>query len=85
SAGGELIPIRVIIFDEVDKRRKILIGASSETRVCDLPNHPDLKEFIGGKRCEWNCEGDVLKSVTISILSGITASRPIQLMCTVKK
>ncbi|GMT20104.1 hypothetical protein PFISCL1PPCAC_11401 [Pristionchus fissidentatus] len=87
SARSEIIPIRVFIYDGEVERRRDLIETSSLTRVCDLPNHPDLKKHIGNDRCEWTSyvERDNLNTITISGVSGITEKRPIQLKCTVKK
>ncbi|GMT09601.1 hypothetical protein PFISCL1PPCAC_898, partial [Pristionchus fissidentatus] len=82
---SEIIPVRVAIFDGKVQRKTILIGVSSDTEVCHLPNHPDLIKHIGNGSCEWSCDGDALESVTISLLSGIKTKKPIELMCTVNK
>ncbi|GMT20110.1 hypothetical protein PFISCL1PPCAC_11407, partial [Pristionchus fissidentatus] len=85
SAGSEIILVRVTIFDGKVQRMKILIGVSSDTQVCNLPNHRDLIKHIGNCSCEWRCDGDYLESVTISLLACIKTTRPIELLCTVKK
>ncbi|GMT30480.1 hypothetical protein PFISCL1PPCAC_21777, partial [Pristionchus fissidentatus] len=76
--------IRVNFIDG-DLRDTMLLEVPSSTRVCDLHLHPDLKGFIKNDKSEWRCEGDILKSMTISSLSGITAKRPIELMCKEQK
>ncbi|GMT20659.1 hypothetical protein PFISCL1PPCAC_11956, partial [Pristionchus fissidentatus] len=82
---SEVIPIRVFIFDGEVQRKKVLVEATSDTRICDLPLHPDLIGSIENALCEWSCDGDELKRVTVATLCGITAKRPIELVCTVKK
>ncbi|GMT30491.1 hypothetical protein PFISCL1PPCAC_21788 [Pristionchus fissidentatus] len=78
--GGETSMIRVNVINE-EQSKKISIEASRATRVCDLHLRPDFKRYIKNDQNEWICDGHVLGSVTISRLSGITAKRPIELMC----
>ncbi|GMT20663.1 hypothetical protein PFISCL1PPCAC_11961, partial [Pristionchus fissidentatus] len=80
-----VLPLRVFIVDGVVKRKKILIETTSDTLIYDLPKHPDLEGSIGNDRCEWSCDGTELKRVTVATLCGITAKRPIELVCNVKK
>ncbi|GMT20099.1 hypothetical protein PFISCL1PPCAC_11396, partial [Pristionchus fissidentatus] len=80
-----LVPLRVVIFDEKVKKKSVVIEANGDSRVCDLTSHSDLTETIGRRVCDWSCEGDDLKSISISGLTSFTSKRPIELKCTLHK
>ncbi|GMT20658.1 hypothetical protein PFISCL1PPCAC_11955, partial [Pristionchus fissidentatus] len=85
KGNDDSTPIRVTIYDSAVSTKKVLIAPPSETRVCDLSHHEDLVEYIEDRLCEWSCDGDVLKSITIATLSTIATMRPLELVCTLKK